>query len=151
MNISISQELCRRLINDCYTKLPQESCGMLLGTIKGNHLEVKDFIPISNRSNQPNQHFVMDSQEWVEQWNLTLHNSKEIIGIYHSHPSTPAIPSLEDLTTLWHTLPSYWIISLMNPKAPEVCAYSLFPSTAKNPQHDCGNVLLYEKIPYVLK
>ncbi|MBP1963448.1 proteasome lid subunit RPN8/RPN11 [Paenibacillus aceris] len=48
-----------------------------------------------------------------------------VIGLFHSHPTAPAIPSELDLQTLWHTIPTYWILSLQHMHNPELLLYQI--------------------------
>ena len=66
--------------------MPQESCG-LLAIIKGE----KTYWPCKNIAESGFEYFVIDPDDWAE-----CEDTGEIIGIVHSHPLEPAIPSDND-------------------------------------------------------
>ncbi|MGD8190896.1 Mov34/MPN/PAD-1 family protein [Brevibacillus ginsengisoli] len=47
------------------------------------------------------------------------------IGVFHTHPTSPAIPSSADLAGWHYPTLGYWIASLQHPENPEVLAYQL--------------------------
>ena len=65
---------------------PKESCGLLLN-IKGK----EKYYPCRNLSLNDNQCFMIDPEDYVRADNLG-----QIIGVVHSHPITPPIPSQAD-------------------------------------------------------
>jgi proteasome lid subunit RPN8/RPN11 len=46
-----------------------------------------------------------------------------MLGIYHSHPTTPALPSPRDLAEAAYPGVAYVIISLCEPTAPQIAAF----------------------------
>lgn len=66
--------------------MPQESCG-LLAIIKGE----KTYWPCKNIAESGFEYFVIDPDDWAE-----CEDTGEIIGVVHSHPNDPAIPSDND-------------------------------------------------------
>lgn len=45
------------------------------------------------------------------------------VGVFHTHPASPAIPSSSDLAGWHYPALSYWIASLLQPDSPDVRAY----------------------------
>jgi proteasome lid subunit RPN8/RPN11 len=72
--------------------LPEESCGLLFG--KGKM--VKTVIPITNDLHSPTQ-FRMDPTEQVRAFLAMEAEGKDLIAIYHSHPTGPDHPSPQDI------------------------------------------------------
>ena len=78
--------------------MPQESCG-LLAIIKGK----KTYWPCKNIAESKFEYFIIDPDDWAE-----CEDTGEIIGIVHSHPLEPAIPSDNDNASCEYLgLPSY--------------------------------------------
>lgn len=47
------------------------------------------------------------------------------LGVFHTHPTTPAVPSSADLAGWHYPTLSYWIASLLRPSEPELRSYQL--------------------------
>ena len=78
--------------------MPKESCG-LLAIIKGG----KTYWPCKNIAESGFEYFVIDPDDWAE-----CEDTGEIIGVVHSHPKDPAIPSDNDKASCEHLdLPWY--------------------------------------------
>ena len=82
---------------------PKESVGVLLN-IKGK----EKYFPCRNLSMNSNQCFILDPEDYVKADNLG-----EIIGIVHSHPTTPPDPSEADRVSCEHSNLKWYIV---NPK-----------------------------------
>ncbi|MFC0213774.1 M67 family metallopeptidase [Paenibacillus chartarius] len=131
MEIRCSESLLNSLYEYCRSCYPQEACGFVIGDklSGGTTLTVRRFAPIGNSSPFPNDRFDMNPAELAA---LLVHTPQErLLGIYHSHPHAPPIPSELDLQTAWHTLPTYWIVSLCGPERPETAIYRWLPDDDK--------------------
>lgn len=76
--------------------LPQEACGVLLGTATAGGIRIEQFHPIRNVAPNPLHAFMLDPEPWIK---FCLKADK-LIGIAHSHPSSLPVPSQEDLYKL---------------------------------------------------
>ena len=113
MKITISSkqiEEMRRHVVDCY---PEEGCG-ILGGFKDR---VEWVIPVTNMLHSATR-FRMDPQEQVDAFFKIEEAGGKLIGIYHSHPSGPEVPSDSDVREsplpktvhiIWHPLNVEWI------------------------------------------
>ncbi len=88
---------------------PYEACGVLIGTINGSTALVEKALPVTN-SKRTRRSFELDPKEHYNAWNEAEKNDKEIVGIYHTHPVSSAIPSLWDRETMEND-PSVWLIA----------------------------------------
>lgn len=112
------------MIDHCLQTLPHEACGFLFGAAYGDRLLVKSFTPVTNVAKDPEVRFEMDPAVLIRL--VSRRNGSEedvIVGIVHSHPRAPAVPSNEDLLTCWHHVPSHWILSLLDLEKPDIQAY----------------------------
>ncbi|WNR43181.1 M67 family metallopeptidase [Paenibacillus roseipurpureus] len=122
MNVYLSDMLYDAIVAYSTEALPAEACGIIVGVNHGDHLQASKFFPLSNLAGDPAREFTINPLELLPY----LQNDKQpVIGLFHSHPSAAAIPSERDLQTLWHTIPSYWILSLLKPSQPELAVYQL--------------------------
>jgi proteasome lid subunit RPN8/RPN11 len=122
--VNISAILLSQIFVYCEQKLPYEACGAFFGAAARNDVIIHSFLPISNVSTDPLQHFVFDRNQLVTLLYNSQKNTDAWIGIFHSHPNTAAYPSAEDLQSAWK-LPIYCIISLENRVHPIIKAFSI--------------------------
>jgi proteasome lid subunit RPN8/RPN11 len=122
--ISMSNKLHEELLTYCRSQWPKEACGFIEGKQIGHDLRAESIRPVSNCSMEPLYHFEMDPIEFVSIISKPSDEMK-LIGIFHSHPSAEAVPSDEDLKSMWHHIPSYWIVSLLNPTHPNLQIFQI--------------------------
>lgn len=112
-----------KMISHCREAAPHEACGFLFGTISSHAITANHFIPVPNISEQPRSRFEMDPAALIPLMYNKSGSHSDLIGMVHSHPAAPAVPSDEDLRTGWYNLPSHWIVSLINSATPVIQAY----------------------------
>jgi proteasome lid subunit RPN8/RPN11 len=88
---------------------PYEACGVLIGTINGSTALVEKALPVTN-SKRTRRSFELDPKEHYDAWNEAEKSGKEIVGVYHTHPVSSAVPSLWDRETM-ENAPSVWLIA----------------------------------------
>lgn len=105
--IKIRKGIVNQMIDHVRMGLPNEACGYLAG--KDGIVE-KSFQMI-NTDHSP-EHFSFDPSEQFKVMREVRKQGLSIIANYHSHPSTPARPSQEDIRLANDPDISYVIISL---------------------------------------
>ena len=88
---------------------PYEACGVLVGTINGSTALVEKALPVTNVK-RTRTSFELDPKEHYDVWNEAEKSGKEIVGVYHTHPVSSAVPSLWDRETMQNDT-SVWIIA----------------------------------------
>lgn len=88
---------------------PYEACGVLIGTVDGSTALVEKAQPIANVK-RTRRSFELDPKEHYNAWNEAEKSGKEIVGVYHTHPVSSAVPSLWDRETM-ENAPSVWLIA----------------------------------------
>lgn len=109
MSIHLSRQLYDEMVAHSRHSLPNEACGLLIREASfspSDELHIHSFIPLRNYAAHPTRQFTINPIDMLPY--LTDIRST-IVGIFHSHPTAAPIPSAEDLLTLWHTIPTYWI------------------------------------------
>jgi proteasome lid subunit RPN8/RPN11 len=86
---------------------PSECCGVLLG-MPG---EVTEAVPTRNLSGDPNR-FLIDPKDHIDACREGRRRNLEVVGFYHSHPHSPAVPSATDLAEASYSGHLYAIVSL---------------------------------------
>ncbi|WP_436237656.1 Mov34/MPN/PAD-1 family protein [Paenibacillus sp. LjRoot153] len=129
MSIHLSRQLYDEMVAHSRHSLPNEACGLLIREASfspSDELHIHSFIPLRNYAAHPTRQFTINPIDMLPY--LTDIRST-IVGIFHSHPTAAPIPSAEDLLTLWHTIPTYWILSLQHEENPDLQVYSLKKTT----------------------
>jgi len=111
-----------------FRELPYECCGLLVGIRNIDHrgnIEnvVYEVAPCRNCFyHGREQGFEISRQEYLDVEREARRIGFEILGSYHSHINSPAIPSLHDVDFA-HSGHTLLIISLMNAQPKEVTAW----------------------------
>lgn len=103
---------------------PEECCGLLLGTIAADKRVVHDIYEVPNAWDTDAAHELNDTTAFTKTHRYWIapeamlagmrearRRNLEIIGIYHSHPDYPAVPSECDRALAWSQY-SYLIVSV---------------------------------------
>lgn len=80
---------------------------MLLGTPG----EIAEAVPTRNLADDPNR-FLIDPNDHIDARREGRRRGLEIVGFYHSHPHSPAVPSATDLADACYSGHLYAIVSL---------------------------------------
>ena len=91
---------------------PYECCGLLLGRFTDDGKVVRETYPISNARDEDakRNRFLITPEEMMKGERYARSRDLEVVGFYHSHPDSPAVPSKYDLEHAWPTY-SYIIVS----------------------------------------
>jgi [CysO sulfur-carrier protein]-S-L-cysteine hydrolase len=115
------------IVELCRGELPNEACGIL----GGKNGRVESVHPVKSTRPSPSR-FAMDPTGQIRAMDEGSRAGRELVGIYHSHPGGPAVPSSVDLEeACWPgtTLPNYpgvvqVIVSLQDCAAPVVKGFA---------------------------
>lgn len=118
--VIVRSEVLEQIARHAKADLPNECCGLLLGT----STRVDQAIPARNaRASRtrflvaPEDHFAAIRQARV--------SAQEVVGAYHSHPSSPPVPSETDLAEANDPGLIHLIVSLASGRQPEIRAFRL--------------------------
>jgi proteasome lid subunit RPN8/RPN11 len=101
-------------------KSPQfEICG-LIGAVADRPLTV---YPVSNIAADASRAFAMEPSEQIAAFKSMRAKGESLFAIYHSHPTSPAVPSRRDLEELGYPDAYQLIISLNTKGVLEMRAY----------------------------
>lgn len=121
--IALYHEDYNKIISHIVNGLPNEACGLMAGRKEQAYRTVRKVYLLSNIDHSP-EHFSMDPKEQLQAIADMRANGYELIGNFHSHPSTPARPSKEDIRLAFDPELSYMIISLQQ-KAPQLKCFRI--------------------------
>ncbi len=112
----------RAMLAHARAQYPNEACGLL----RGKHGRVTGFLPAKNVSPTPRTDFEVDAESLLRALRWEDEGS-ELIAIFHSHPTSPAYPSLVDAARAFYPDSVYLILSLLQPDDPQLKGYFLRP------------------------
>ncbi len=107
--IKIPQNIVDEIFNHGNIDIPNEACGYLAG----NDGVVVKIIPLTNVDHSP-EHFSLDPKEQFEAFKSAKKDGLKLISVYHTHPVTPARPSVEDIKLAFDPNISYVIASVID-------------------------------------
>jgi proteasome lid subunit RPN8/RPN11 len=87
---------------------PNESCAILFGKIEKDHFRVNDIFLTENVENSP-VNFTISKDELIKGYQEAEKRKLDVVGIFHSHPSSEAYPSVTDQKFM-EINPVPWII-----------------------------------------
>ncbi len=89
----IRPELVKELMRLAREGAPYEVCGLLVG----HGADVTEVIPVRNSAGDPSTAYRLDDREFVRAMFSTEARGMSLVGFYHSHPSSVAMPSQTDI------------------------------------------------------
>jgi len=123
--ITITAEQKKKMEEQALKGGSGESCGILAGKKKGKCSLVSLVIPMTNVSDDPEHCYMMDPKEQLKTLKKLREKGLEMVGIYHSHPFSEAMPSKKDVELAFYSDVSYVIISLSDKRTPEMRAFRI--------------------------
>ena len=87
---------------------PSECCGLL----SGRNGVITDIHPLRNDAARPETRYFATPEDLFAAMRRIRESNQALLGIYHSHPRTPAYPSASDVEMAFYPEALYFIISL---------------------------------------
>ena len=149
--LRVAAEHIRAICAHAQSTYPQECCGLLLGKLSQDGKILIDAIATENvwsaqavesfsqidtkwqLSDNKSTHYTIAPEEILRVQKESRDRQLDIIGIYHSHPDHPAIPSEFDRVCAWQAY-SYIIVSVPQGKADELQSWCLDDNHQFQPQ-----------------
>lgn len=117
---SITEPVYNEIVAHAREGKLQEVCGIL----RGRGSEAFELVRARNVAPDPISDYVVDSQTLLRQFDFE-EEGDAMVGIYHSHPISPAYPSATDAWNAFYPDCAYLICSLADDAAPVVRAFRL--------------------------
>ncbi len=106
--IVLPRQLVNQILHQAQASPEVEVCG-LIAARDGRPARA---IPIANVSPHPQRLFAMDPARQIAAQRRMREQGETLFGIYHSHPHSPAEPSVTDLREAGYPEALYLIVSL---------------------------------------
>jgi len=107
-SIVLAQKEKDKLVTHAISEQPSESCAMLFGKKVGDNWNVKEVF-LTQNIDDSQTNFTISPEELLKGYQIAEKNQLEIVGIFHSHPNSDAIPSSTDKKFMQNN-PVPWII-----------------------------------------
>lgn len=131
--VRIDSAIYRSMLKLARAKSPIEACAVL-GGAEGR---VSEFIEMTNADNSP-EHFSFVPEEQFAAVKKLRAAGKKMIGIWHSHPASPARMSEEDLRLAYTPDVAYVILSLVDTDRPVLKAFNVIEGKPREIRLDIG-------------
>ena len=107
-SIVLAQKEKDKLVTHAISEQPSESCAMLFGKKVGDNWNVKEVF-LTQNIDDSQTNFTISPEELLKGYQIAEKNQLEVVGIFHSHPNSDAIPSSTDMKFMQNN-PVPWII-----------------------------------------
>lgn len=114
--VYISRNDVDNIFKYCISMAPKEACGLLAGDIVGEDRYIKKVYMLENIDDSET-HFSMEPKEQIKAIKDMRELGLKMIGNFHSHPKSLAIPSAEDIRLAYESDVIYMIVSLAQGEA----------------------------------
>ena len=119
--IQLSRKITNQLLHSAQISPNQEVCG-LIGS--SNNIASTCY-PIQNIAEQPETRFQLEPKQQIAALSAMRDKEESLFAIYHSHPSSPAVPSATDIKLASYPDAIYLIISLNTKGVLEIRAFTI--------------------------
>jgi proteasome lid subunit RPN8/RPN11 len=123
--VVIPTDIMERIRRHGEETYPAECCGFMLGSADDGARRVVEILPQANeRTDSPGNRFLISPTQFRDAERHARKAGRQLVGIYHSHPDSPARPSEFDRDHAWPWF-SYLIVSVGSGKAGESNGWQL--------------------------
>lgn len=125
--LSLAPEAEQYILQQLEADFPNEGCGFFYGTEENEgqlrHVLLAEAV-INSKEGDQRRRFEISPLDYMKAERKALELGLNLLGIYHSHPNHPAIPSIHDLK---QAVPyfSYIILSVQEGQAAELTSWRL--------------------------
>ena len=119
--VRLPRSIVNQLMQLAQKSPEEEICGLISCDRRG----FKKCYPVVNVADDKKHFFALDPKGQIDAMRSMREHGEELAAIYHSHPDSPALPSLADIEQ--HEYPGvlYLIISLGTKGAPEMRGFHI--------------------------
>ncbi len=106
--VRISDRVVKAIEAHALQARPAECCGLLSG--QGDL--ITDLHPLRNDADRPESRYFASPEDLFAVMRRIRESGQVLLGIYHSHPRSPAYPSAADVEMAFYPEALYFIMSL---------------------------------------
>ncbi len=124
--VMIDGAMLHAIVEQAENAYPNECCGLLVGRQETPPLwRITALHPSPNLATQPRKRFEVDPALRLSLQKQTRAGPDQVIGLYHSHPDSPAQPSEADLAMAWEPALLWLITAVADGQAIHTTAHRL--------------------------
>lgn len=116
----------KKMYQDATDTFPDECCGFFFGREDGEgNRHITDVLVVNNaREGDKRRRFVISAKDYLHAEQFAEDKQVQLLGVYHSHPNHPAVPSEHDRVAAQPYF-SYIIISVLDKRVAAVRSWRL--------------------------
>jgi len=96
--VQVSEQILDEMHEHALADFPNECVGFFFGNANENEKKIVEYQPLkNNKEGDQRRRFAIDPVDYMKAEKYALKNNQTLLGIFHSHPLHPAIPSKHDL------------------------------------------------------
>jgi proteasome lid subunit RPN8/RPN11 len=113
--IILENQAQQTIVQDAISAYPDECCGFLLGREdeNGRRIITQALVVINAKEGDKRRRFVIAPHDYLQAEEYAEAQNLHLLGVYHSHPDHPAVPSEHDRAAAQPFF-SYLIIAVNN-------------------------------------
>src|SRR3954467_10182815 len=92
----VPREMLEKAVAQALSERPNECCGLLAGSVAGDVGRVAACYPLVNALASPVE-YEAESHCLIAAYRDLTGKGLDILAVYHSHPTSPPVPSKKDL------------------------------------------------------
>jgi proteasome lid subunit RPN8/RPN11 len=116
--VTIADGVVAAIVAHARAEAPRECCGLLLGTSE----HIAEAYPARNIDPAPIRRYLIDPRDHLAAVRRARARGVAVVGAYHSHPRSPAVPSATDAAEGFSDF--VYLIIGEESDAPEITAWS---------------------------
>lgn len=117
MSIHIPKHLVEQINKHGEKEYPHECCGFLFGHVTENERHITELrLQTNEREDSRENRFLISPDEFMMAERYARKSGLAMLGVYHSHPDHPAVPSQFDRDHAWPWY-TYLIVSVAQGEA----------------------------------
>ena len=130
---SIANEI---MIEDAVGSFPDECCGFFFGSedARGNRLVTHVLVVNNAKQGDKRRRFEISPKDYLKAEQFAGENDLQLLGVYHSHPNHPAIPSETDRLSAQPYF-SYIIVSVYDKQVRDIRSWRLNSNSQFDEEH----------------
>lgn len=123
--IRIEQKPLDEMFQDALQSFPDECCGFFFGREIGEERTITNILVVNNsKEGDKRRRFEISPKDYLNAERFADENELQLLGVYHSHPNHPAIPSEHDRVAAQPYF-SYLIISVKENEIADIRSWQL--------------------------
>ena len=121
----IEQKPLDEMNEDALRSFPDECCGFFFGNEIGKERIITNILTVDNsKEGDKRRRFEIAPKDYLDAERFADENELQLLGVYHSHPNHPAVPSEHDRIAAQPYF-SYIIISVKESRIADIRSWQL--------------------------